>query len=267
MRPQHRLRPRGGARGILHGAGRQRIGRPARPVGAVGEQGSKLVAARGGLAGRGRRTRIVRYHRDPAQVLAMRGDDLGISGLGDGGDRAAMVGKILHLRRRRAGVGGDRDGAELDAGEPGQHRLDAVIQMDQYEFARLDAAPAKAGGERADAVVKFAITPCSRRRVERRPDQERMVAADFGAHLQQPGHVEPRERSDDAGRCAVNVAWFLPRGLGMAALVRCLGSSSATGSRGGQMAVLRDVPPRHCEPPGRANVRPPTSARAHRARE
>ena len=182
MRPQHRLRARRGAGGILHAAGRERIGRAARPVGAVAEQRFETVAARRGLAGRGRCTGIVRDHGNPAQVLAVRGDHLGISGLGDGGDRAAMARKIFHLRGRRAGVGGDRDRAEFDAGEPGQHRLDAVVQMNQHELARLDAAPAKAGGERADAVVKFAIAPCPRRRIERRPDQERMIAADFGAH-------------------------------------------------------------------------------------
>ena len=96
------------------------------------------------VALRGRCSGVVRNHRDPAQVSAMRRDHLGIGGLGDRGNRAAMTGKIFHLRRRGAGVGGDGDGAEFDAGEPGQHRLDAVVEMDQHKFAGLDAARGEA---------------------------------------------------------------------------------------------------------------------------
>ncbi len=95
-----------------------------------------------------------------------------------------MAGKIFHFRGRGAGVGGHCDGAELDAGKPGQNSLDAIIQMDQHELARLDAAFGEAGGERADAIVKFAVGPDSRRRIERRPDQERMVPARLGPHPQ-----------------------------------------------------------------------------------
>ena len=99
---------------------------------------------------RGRGARVMRNHREPAQVPAMRRDHLGIGRLGDRGDRAAMTGEIFHLRRRRAGVGGDRDGAEFDAGEPGQHRLDAIVEMDQDVFAGPDAAFDEARGQRAD---------------------------------------------------------------------------------------------------------------------
>ena len=49
-------------------------------------------------------------------------------------------GEIFHFGRRRAGVGGDRDGAEFDTGKPGQQGFDTIIQVDQHEFARLDAA-------------------------------------------------------------------------------------------------------------------------------
>jgi hypothetical protein len=101
-----------------------------------------------------------------------------------------MTGEILHFRRRRAGVGGDRDGAEFDAGKPGQNSLDAIVEMDQHIFARLDAAFDEPGGKRADAFVKFAVGPAPRRALERRPDQEWMVAAALGAHPQQPRYVE-----------------------------------------------------------------------------
>ena len=197
MRPQHRLRPRRGAGGILHAAGRERIDGPPRPVGAVGKQGFKTVAARRGARGH---ACVMRGHRHPAQALAVRRDQFGIGRLGDRGDRAAMAGKIFDLGGRRAGVGGDRNGAELDAGEPGQHRLDAIVEMDQHIFARPDAAFGKAGGERADAVMKFAVRPFSRRRIERRPDQERMVLSRLGPHSQQPWHVEAGKWSDDARR-------------------------------------------------------------------
>ena len=131
----------------------------------------------------------------------MRRNHFGIGRLGDRGHRAAMAGKIFHFGRRRAGVGGHRDGAEFDAGKPGQHCLDAIVEMDQDIFAGLDAARDEAGGERADPLVKFAVGPAPRRRIERRPDQKRMVAPRLGPHPQQPRHVKPRERSDDARRC------------------------------------------------------------------
>jgi hypothetical protein len=77
---------------------------------------------------------------------------------------------------------------------------DAIIQMDQHEFARPDAAPGKAGGERADTLMKFAVTPDPRRRVERRPDQKRMVAPRRRAHRQQPRHIHPRKGPHHARR-------------------------------------------------------------------
>jgi hypothetical protein len=112
-----------------------------------------------------------------------------------------MPGKIFHFRRRGAGVGGDGDGAEFDAGEPGQHGLDAIVEMDQKIFTRLDAARRKTGRERADTVVKFAVGPDSRRRIERRPDQKGMIAAGSRPHLQEPRHVHSGERPDHARRC------------------------------------------------------------------
>ena len=70
----------------------------------------------------------------------------------------------------------------------------------RHEFARLDAARHEPGGERADALVKFAVGPAARRRIKRRPDQEWMFAAGLGAHPQQPRHVEAGKWSDDARR-------------------------------------------------------------------
>src|SRR6185295_6495810 len=109
-----------------------------------------------------------------------------------------MASEIFHFRRRRAGVGGDGNGAEFDAGKPGQNGLDAIVEMDQHIFARLDAALDEAGGKRSDTFVKLAVGPAPREALERRPDQEWMVAAAFGAHPQQPRHVEPCEWSDNA---------------------------------------------------------------------
>jgi hypothetical protein len=101
-------------------------------------------------------------------------DELRIGRLRDRGDRAAMIREIFHFGRRRTGVGRHRDGAELHAGKPGQHRLDAIVEMDEHIFARLDAALREPRGERADPLVKFAITPAPRPGVERCPDQEWM---------------------------------------------------------------------------------------------
>src|SRR6185503_12531622 len=151
----------------------------------------------------------------------------------DGGDRAAMAGEIFHFRGRRAGVGGDRDRAEFDTGKPGQNSLDAIVEMDQHIFARLDAALDQAGGKRADAFVKLAIGPAPRRTFERRPDQEWMVAAALGAHPQQPRHVEPCEWSDNARR-GLWVRHFSSRAA-LRRLLILLGSSSAIGRRNGQI--------------------------------
>jgi hypothetical protein len=123
----------------------------------------------------------------------MRGDRPGIGRLGDRGHRAAMVGKIFHLSGRGAGVGGNRNGAEFDAGEPGQHRLDTIIQMDQQVFARPDATRLEPRGKRADPLVEFTVGPDPRRRLERRPDQKRVIASGLAAHPQQPWHVHPCE--------------------------------------------------------------------------
>src|SRR5205085_3089328 len=71
--------------------------------------------------------------------------------------------------------------------------------MNEHIFARLHAALGEAGRERADALAKLAIAPVPGGRVERRPDQERMIAAHLSPHLQQPGHVEPVEWADDSG--------------------------------------------------------------------
>jgi hypothetical protein len=125
--------------------------------------------------------RVLRLH--PAQVFAIGGNQLSIGGLGDRCDRAAMVGEIFHLGGSRAGVGGHRDRAELDTGKPGEHRLDAIVEMDQHEIARLDAAFDQPRSERTDPLMKFAVAPFVRRRVERRPDQKRMVAPRLAAHL------------------------------------------------------------------------------------
>jgi hypothetical protein len=48
--------------------------------------------------------------------------------------------------------------------------------------------------------MEFAKTPFAGWGVERRPDQERMVAAGFRAHPQQPWHVEACEGADNARR-------------------------------------------------------------------
>ncbi|MGX1066660.1 hypothetical protein AB7M39_006025 [Bradyrhizobium diazoefficiens] len=195
--PQHRLRPRCRAGGVLYAARRERIGHAPGTVGAVGEQRPEAVVVRDGLCRR--RARIVRGHRDPAQIAAVLCKDLGVGRLRDGGNRAAMIRKIFHLGRRRTRVCGHCDGAQLDAGKPGQQRLDAIVQVNEHIFARPDAALRQPRRERADPLVKLAIAPVPRRRVERRPDQEGMSAAHLGAHLQEPRHIQPVKRAHDSG--------------------------------------------------------------------
>ena len=72
--------------------------------------------------------------------------------------------------------------------------------MDQHVVAGFYAARDQPGGERADTIVEFAKTPFACRGVERRPDQERMIAAGFRAHPQQPWYIEAREGADNARR-------------------------------------------------------------------
>jgi hypothetical protein len=72
--------------------------------------------------------------------------------------------------------------------------------MDQDILAGFDAARDEASGECADPFVKLAVGPTPRRRLERRPDQKRMLAPRLGPHPQQPRHVQPGERPDDARR-------------------------------------------------------------------
>ena len=67
-------------------------------------------------------------------------------------------------------------------------------------FARSPMSDEQYRKESSDAVMKFAVRPFSRRRIERRPDQERMLLARLGPHPQQPWHVEARKWADDARR-------------------------------------------------------------------
>ncbi len=234
MRPQHRLGTGRGAGGVLHAAGGGGIGGAPGPVGGIGEQGLETVVAAGD-AMRGRAAGVMRDHGQPAQVPAMRRDHLRIGRLRDRSDRAAMIGEILHFRRCRAGVGGHRDGAELDAGEPGEHRLDAVVEMNQDEFTRLDAALGEAGGKRADMGVKFAVGPWSCRCIERRPDQERMLTPCFRRAFSE---ARARPSRQTARRCPgrpANPPCFLPCSFLRLHLARSLTGSSATGMRGPQL--------------------------------
>lgn len=198
MRPQHRLRPRCRARGVLHAARRQRIGRPPRPIGAVGKQRFEALASFDGR--RLRLTRIVRDHGDPFETAAMRCDHLGIGRLRDRSHRATVLREVAHLGGCRARVGRDGERAQLDAGKPGKHRLDAIVEMDQHGIAGLDAALDQPGRQCADTLVKLAIGPAARRCLERRRDQERMIAPGLAAQLQQPRHVHAVERRHRA-RC------------------------------------------------------------------
>ena len=202
MGPQHGFWTRRRARCVLHAARGMGIGGAARPVGAVGEQSFELFCVRHRVALCRSGAGIVGNDGHPAQVAAVVRDQFGVGGLGDSGDRAAMVGEIFHLGGGRAGVGGDGDGTELHAGEPCQHRFDAVVQMDEDVFAGLYAPLREPRCERADPVVKLAIAPAPRRGIERRPDQERVVTANLGAHFQQPRHVQSREWPHHAGCCS-----------------------------------------------------------------
>jgi hypothetical protein len=145
-----------------------------------------------------------------------------------------MAGEILHLRGGRTGVGRDGDRSQLDAGKPGQQRLDAIIQVNEDVVALPDAALDQASGQRPCTLVKFAVGPFACRQIKRRPDQERMVAPDFRAHLEQPGHVQPGKGADHA-RSGRGVVHLSSRAALPAAFSRLLEPSFATGNRNGQM--------------------------------
>ena len=73
--------------------------------------------------------------------------------------------------------------------------------MDQEKLARFHAARFEPRRQRADALMEFAVGPGLGRRIEWRPDQERVFAAALRTHPQQRWHVHPGKRSDDARRC------------------------------------------------------------------
>jgi len=137
----------------------------------------------------------MRRHGDPAQRLAMGGDEFRIRRLGDRRDRSAVLGEILHLGSGRSRVGGDRNGAEFRAGIPGEDRLRAVVKMDEDEVASPDAARRKACGEPADALVEGAVGERLAGALERRPEEERMVAPRARPRLDEPRHIDAAERA------------------------------------------------------------------------
>ena len=189
MGPQHRLRPRGGARGVLHAARRERVRGAAwrcfgvervevcMPLGRVG----RGVAVVGGGDGQ------------PAQARAARGHHLGELRLRDAGHRFAVLGEVGQFVAGGTRVGGHRHRAEARAGVPGEQSFGAVVQVDQHTLAAAHAALPQAAGDALDAVVEFAVADGQRRAVEGRPDDEGVVAACQRALLEQPGHVHAGE--------------------------------------------------------------------------
>src|SRR5205814_9120552 len=113
-----------------------------------------------------------------------------------------MTCEILRPRRRRARDSSNGNGAVPATGKPRQVSLDSIVEMDQHIFAGPDAAFDEPRRQRADPLVKLAVGPAPRRRVEWGPDQERVVTPALAAHPQQPRHIEAREGADNAWCCA-----------------------------------------------------------------
>jgi hypothetical protein len=67
------------------------------------------------------------------------GDHRGELGLGDRGDGGAVLRVVGELVGGRAGVGGDRDRAERDTGEPGDDELGTVVEVYEHPVAGPDS--------------------------------------------------------------------------------------------------------------------------------
>ena len=123
------------------------------------------------------------------------------------------AGEIFHFRRRRAGVGGHRNGAEFDAGKPGQHGLDAIVEMDQDILAGLDAARGKARrpARRPARETRRSSRPAPAPRTAPRSETDGRAASRPASAA---ATARPARRM--ARRCPalpVNSTWILPRSL------------------------------------------------------
>jgi hypothetical protein len=137
----------------------------------------------------GRLAVVVARHRNPLQRLATARHQFGKFGLGDACHRAAVLRVITQFIGHGARIGRHRDRAHPGAGVPGQQGLGAVVQVDQDTVAGLDTALLQARSDAGDVGMELAVGPDLIRAVERRPDQERVIAPAAGALLDQPGHV------------------------------------------------------------------------------
>ena len=187
--PQHGLGARRRARGELDSEVGHRIGDPVGGRwGRVGEQfGERDVGDAGGhVAGF---TGIVVGDGQQLDVGSAVGDQLRMAGRGDGRRDPGVLGVVRHVAGDGAGVGRHGDGAKMRAGEPGEHELRGVVQMDHHPVAVADAAGVETSGECHHIGVELCVRPRPGRCGERLPDQELLVGKRVGLPTQQPRQV------------------------------------------------------------------------------
>ena len=188
MGPEHALGPRGGARGVLHAEGRERIVRTGGQDRRIGIDGIESVGCR-----RARSTCVIAVvgggDRQPAQPFARGRDQRRKARLRDAGNHLGMVGEIAQLTGARAGVGGDCNRAHPGASEPGDDRLGAVVQMHQHPVALANPAGMKACRESGHGVFELGIGPDPACAIEGSPHQVGMIGAQRGLGADQRADV------------------------------------------------------------------------------
>src|SRR5690606_30742382 len=135
-----------------------------------------------------------------AQARAGSADDGRQARLGNAGDHCSVVRIVGELVDARAGIGGDRDGAQPGAAEPGEDRLGAVVHVHEHAIAGDDATGMQAGGDPRDAPGELAIGPGHARPLERTPDQVGMVGPQAGLRLDEAADVLAGEGLETAAR-------------------------------------------------------------------
>ena len=100
---------------------------------------------------------------------------------GDGANSAHMIGEIADIRGYGPGAGGNCNGIQLRAGEPGNYKFSRILQMNDDEITRPHALFEKRTCDGVDILAQLTLGPRPSVSVKRLPEQERLVRRTLGS--------------------------------------------------------------------------------------
>jgi hypothetical protein len=127
---------------------------------------------------------------NPAISTGRLFDDRHMAGLGNRADYFAMrrnVGQFVPAQFR---VGCDTDNPGPRAAQPRDQELRTIVEVDQKAIARTQSSPAQTCRESLNGLKKLRICPCSRRALERFPNQKRTLPVANRLGLDEAAHID-----------------------------------------------------------------------------